>query len=326
MMAQKFQIALQGCAVLLFLLLAASPVYSGNKIVGPKQCSDSNCHQSIFDKLLNHPHETFFNEKYEEEGQKIADKMQVADHFEDEKCIRCHGTEVASNYEKLTEEEKGLFGVICETCHNPAEEWIEVHDKKGKISEAVDKGMRPTRDLYQWSIDCFNCHRGVGEDYFKAGHKIGDKFELIRYSQGDFKHWAWSKKDKEEGNLDKKTTRKIGKIWIADKAFQVQFAIERLAEASPGSEFFKKNQAILNQCHQDLKTIQNALPSANLEGLITVTGKVAADPGLAGSVTEEVKQAVKTYIEEIDKQNLTAAQLSVFPFPEEKDYVRIKKD
>ncbi len=326
MMATRILIVLQSVVVFLFLMMLASPAFAENKIVGPKQCSDSNCHSNIFDQLLKHPHETFFNEKYEEEGQKIADKMNVADHFEDEKCIRCHGTEVASNYPKLTEEEKGLFGVICETCHNPAEDWLEVHDKKGKIAEAVDKGMRPTRDLYQWSKDCFNCHRGVGEEYFAAGHKIGEKFDLIRYSQGDFKHWVWSKKDKEEGDLENKMTHKIGKIWVVDKAFHVQFAILRLAEATPGSEFFKKNQTMLQQCYKALQTIQNTLPSENLKNLIELVGKVVADPGQAGALSEPVKQAVKAYVEDFDRQPYTAAQLAVFPFPEEKDYVRIKKE
>lgn len=92
-----------------------------------------NCHKSIFDDLLFHPHETFFNEKFEEEGVKIAEKMNVKDQFEDEKCIKCHGIEVASDYPKVTEEEKGLFGIVCETCHNPAQDWVEIHDKRAKF-------------------------------------------------------------------------------------------------------------------------------------------------------------------------------------------------
>lgn len=310
---------------LIFFLFSASPVYSQNKIIGSKQCSDSNCHSKIFEHHQQHPHETFFNIKYEEDGLKIAEKMGIEDHFEDKKCITCHGAEVASEYPKITDEEKGLFGIICETCHNPAEDWIEIHDKKGKLSQAFEKGMRPTRNLYQWSVDCFNCHRGVDESYFKAGHKIGEKFDLIKYSQGDFKHWAWSKADKEKGNLDKKLKIKLGKIWLVGEVFQVQYSLERIAESAAESEFTRKNFALLKKYTKNLKKGGQALPSDNLNKVLALAGSVTSSPKSASAVIAEVKKLVKSYIHEIDQATNLASNFAGLPVPKEDSFIRIKK-
>lgn len=311
--------------LLIFIVLClffASPVYSRNKIIGPKQCSDSNCHSNIYDQHQKHPHETFFNAGYEEDGVKISEKMGVEDHFEDKKCILCHGTEVASQYPKITEEETGLFGIICETCHNPAEDWIEIHDKREKISQAVEKGMRPTRNLYQWSVDCFNCHRGVGESYFKAGHKMGEKFDLTKYSQGDFKHWDWSKADKEKGNLDKKLQVKLGKIWLAGEAFHIQYSLQRMAESSEKSEFTKKNFAMLQHSTRNLEKV--ALPSDKLNKILTLVDLVDPGPKSASAVLAEVKKLVKEYIHEIDRSTSPASDFAALPVPKEDSFIRVK--
>jgi len=312
-------------SILVLFLYFAAPAWSQNKIVGPKQCSDSNCHSNIFEHNQKHPHETFFNTRYEEDGVKIAKKMKVEDHFEDKKCIRCHGTEVASKYPKIAEEQKGLFGVICETCHNPAEDWIEIHDKKGKISAAVEKGMRPTRDLYQWSIHCFNCHRGVDENYFNAGHKMGDKFNLTRYSQGDFKHWDWSKEEKEKGDLDKKLQVKLGKIWLTGEAFQIQYSLERMAESAKISEFTKKNFALLQGSMQNLEQVSQILPSGQLTKILTLVDSVNPSPQSASAVLAKAKELIKEYIHEVDQATISPADFSALPVPNEASFIRIKK-
>jgi len=311
--------------ILIAGIFMTSPAWGANKIIGPKQCSDSNCHKNVFDKLLFHPHETFFNEKYEKEGTKIAEKMNVKDHFEDQKCIKCHGVEVASTYPKVTEEEKGLFGIICETCHNPAEDWVELHDKKGKVPEAVQKGMRDTRNFYAWSKDCFSCHRGAKEEYFKAGHRLGEKFDLVQYSQGDFKHWVWSKEDKASGNLEDKLKIKTGKIWVAGEAFQVLFSTMRISEASGKGEYSEKNLDLLKKALANLQNVVKAIPAGNLDKLIAAALKVNADPGSAKGVLEEIKTLTQAYVNEIDASPLPSAKFASFPIPVESSYMRNKK-
>jgi hypothetical protein len=325
MMRRIFILSRNLLTVLVLFMFFASPVCSQNKIIGSKQCSDSNCHSKIFDHHQKHPHETFFNTRYEEDGLKIAKKMGIEDHFEDEKCITCHGTEVASEYTNITEEEKGLFGIICETCHNPAEDWVEIHDKKGKISQAVSKGMRPTRNLYQWSVDCFNCHRGVGESYFKAGHKMGDKFDLTKYSQGDFKHWDWSKADKEKGDLDKKLQVKLGKIWLVGEVFQIQYSLQRMADSAAESEFTRKNFALLTKSAQSLKKGSQTLPLENLNKILSLVDSVNPDPKSASKVLAEVKKLAKDYIHQIDQSASPPSDFSALPVPKEDSFIRIKK-
>ncbi|QPJ64570.1 MAG: hypothetical protein G3M78_03835 [Candidatus Nitrohelix vancouverensis] len=316
---------LQMSLIVCLSLLVSASAFAQNKVIGPKQCSDSNCHKSIFDDLLFHPHETFFNEKFEEEGVKIAEKMNVKDQFEDEKCIKCHGIEVASDYPKVTEEEKGLFGIVCETCHNPAQDWVEIHDKKGKVPEAIKAGMRDTRNFYAWSKDCFRCHRGAKEDFYKAGHRLGEKFDLVKYSQGDFKHWVWSKEQEASGNLDAKLTQKIGKIWVAGEALQVEASIMRISEASGKGEYTEKNAALLSKAVENLKKVAGVIPSDKLSKLIAVGGKVNADPASAKAVAKEINATTVAFVNELDAADIAADKFASFPIPDKSTYIRNKK-
>ncbi|MBI4384994.1 MAG: hypothetical protein HY579_13300 [Nitrospinae bacterium] len=275
--------------------------------------------------MLFHPHESFFNKDFEEKGKKIAQKMNVKDHFDDKKCAQCHTTLVDSKYPKVPDEEKGLFGIICETCHNPAEDWVELHDKKGKVEEAVKNGMRNTRNLYAWAKDCFACHRGAKEEYFKAGHRPGDKFDLIKYSQGDFKHWVWSKKEKEEGNLDAKLMEKLGKIWITGEVFQAQTSAMRISEASGSGEFTSKNHAMLVAALKNLEVVEKSIPSDNLRKIIDAGKKVTPDPATAKAVVEEIKKLANSYVGDLDKSPIGAGKISAFPIPGENEYIRKKK-
>lgn len=324
-MRQKTFIALTLFTLLVSSMAITRSAFAANKVIGSKQCSDSNCHKSIFDQMLFHPHETFFNKDFEEKGKKTAKKMNVKDHFEDKKCTQCHTTLVDSKYPKVPDEEKGLFGIVCETCHNPAEDWVELHDKKGKVEEAIKKGMRDTKSLYAWAKDCFACHRGAKEEYFKAEHRLGDKFDLIKYSQGDFKHWVWSKKEKEGGNLDAKLKQKLGKIWVTGEVFQVQTSAIRISEASGSGEYTSKNHAMLANALKNLETVAKTLPSDSLKKIIDAGKKVTPDPASAKAVVEELKTLANAYIDELDKAQIAPDKMAAFPIPAESEYIRKKK-
>lgn len=106
-------------------------------------------------------------------------------------CMRCHYT--------VGPERKAVAGVSCESCHGPARDWINVHNKWGdgarqraqetpparatRIAASRQAGMlRPSTDIYGVTANCFECHTVPSEALVnKGGHSTGTAgFDLVK--------------------------------------------------------------------------------------------------------------------------------------------------
>jgi len=85
-------------------------------------------------------------------------------------CARCHAT-VVNGYAD--------YGVSCESCHGPAQNYLEPHKEEGNRPAAIAAGLW---DIYGkpevWGAVCMNCHVLSNQALIAAGHPSGADFDL----------------------------------------------------------------------------------------------------------------------------------------------------
>lgn len=166
-------------------------------IVGPGDCED--CHEAEVAALEASWHWKGFSSILgNEQGREIAKAMGIAKPKEDWRCLRCHATPGLKK-ETLT----ALGGVSCESCHGPAEAWMDLHDDYGdgekeeesaqhaaeRIAATVKAGMRRPDRVHELASACFDCHVVDDRKLVEEGeHPTGEGFELLSWSQGEVRH------------------------------------------------------------------------------------------------------------------------------------------
>src|SRR5688500_17654720 len=149
---------------------------------GDRPCGE--CHTSEWGVWKNTKHAKTFDELHRNEN--AQDTMKAMDLRSPKRaealCMRCHYT--------VGPERKAIAGVSCESCHGPARDWVNVHNKwagakdkrsetpagrEQRIAESRAAGMlRPSADIYGVTANCFECHTVPSEELVnRGGHSTG---------------------------------------------------------------------------------------------------------------------------------------------------------
>jgi hypothetical protein len=158
----------------------------------------------------------------------------------DQLCLRCH----AMNAENGPQRDSFVrdFGVGCESCHGPAQQWLGLHyarDWKTKSAEEkLALGFRPLTSLEERAKLCASCHVGnrdkeVNHDLLAAGHPRLN-FELGAFQALMPKHW------REEGENSRPDFE--ARAWVIGQLASAQAALELLeqrarSQSQPWPEF-----------------------------------------------------------------------------------------
>jgi hypothetical protein len=208
------------------------------KYTGTGSCAASSCHGAK--KPATKPgdpddtytvwatkdkHNKAFTTLQKKESVAIAQKLKIAKATESDKCTGCHALHVTK--EQLTAKAKYDIadGVSCDSCHGPAEKWLEGHDKGEKAwghAKSVSMGMYDTKDVLKRAELCVSCHLAIEADMVAAGHPTMI-FELDSFSQNQPPHW----KDQKEwfGPL----------AWSTGQAVALREAAQQLATRAKGN-------------------------------------------------------------------------------------------
>jgi len=225
------------------------------KYTGAGSCSAAKCHGSASAKragatLTNEytvwvtkdkKHNGAFNVLFEKESKDILKKYDGgADPSKSDKCLTCHTTGDATRYnmglDYVAYKDKSLqgpkfdmeAGVSCESCHGPAEKWIQDHAKKGWTDQMRGKhksrkalfaatGLWDTKQIMMRADNCVSCHLRIDSKMIEAGHPtLG--FELAFYSNEMPPHWT----DKDAWFT--------GSAWVAGQAAVLREALNQLAD------------------------------------------------------------------------------------------------
>jgi uncharacterized protein (DUF2147 family) len=175
-----------------------------HKYTGTGSCAASNCHGAKKPAAKpGDPDDTYtiwaakdkHNKAYttltNKKSADIVAKMKLPKATDTEKCTGCHALKLSK--EQLTQRAKYdvADGVSCDSCHGPAEKWLEGHDKGEKAwphAKSVSMGMYDTKDVLKRAELCVSCHLAIEAEMITAGHP-SMIFELDSFSASQPPHW-----------------------------------------------------------------------------------------------------------------------------------------
>lgn len=308
-----------GASLVLTLILA--PQFTSNvlaadqasfKYTGAGSCSAAKCHGSASDKrsgatLTNEytvwaskdKHNSAFKILFENEAKEILKKYDGGtDPSKSDKCLTCHTTGDATRYnmglDYVAYKDKSFQGpkfdveggVSCESCHGPAEKWIQDHSKEGWTDEMRAKyktskalfaatGLWDTKEIMMRADNCVSCHLRIDSKMIDAGHPtLG--FELAFYSNEMPPHW----KDKDAWFT--------GTAWVAGQAATLREALDQLADyAGKGAGGDLITEAA-DRARTNALLLRHGLPSA-ADTLNKLAADIAAAGGDKGKLTAVAK-------------------------------------
>lgn len=175
------------------------------RVEGHDKCID--CHKPAVRAWLASKHATraFDLLRTSPTSREYAEKLGIrpADIARKSLCIHCHATPRVDQAGRVT-----VFGgVSCESCHNAsggANGWLNRHAVYGprgtrraqesdshyeaRVAACKSAGQLRSDNLYQLAKRCFECHVIGDEKLAEAGHKHGDRFELVTRMLGEVRH------------------------------------------------------------------------------------------------------------------------------------------
>lgn len=205
---------------LLVALASAAPAYAQKyQYLGRAKCV--NCHDHDNEKLWSEkkdgpPPNNHLNALKQMESPKskaFADAIGVKDVYDlGSSCVRCHATVVKGDVSG---------GITCESCHGAGSGYLEPHQKKDALAQAVALGMYDfVKKPMNWAGFCMTCHVMDDGRLIAAKHPSGDDFDLgAKFGVVATGHW--------------KSTYDKAQITAAGKAAAAPLAAKRKGGAAP---------------------------------------------------------------------------------------------
>jgi hypothetical protein len=274
------------------LALRVTPKYDlpkNVKFTGMSSCAAASCHGSHSGEVpntligtehrfwvANDPHWKAYRVLFNEVSTRMAKALNHRDPsgkpipaHEDTVCLRCHGLNATKTertnytfvekepYEKLVADASLADGVSCESCHGPAEKWLDTHYQAGfkELSREVKAnkyGLYPTKDLNFRVQMCASCHIGhtagedVNHDLYAAGHpRLA--WEYTMHDTKYPKHFT----EKAYGTDFQARAWAIGQI--ASLRSAIQLTLHRAEESSKSTPWPEFSEYSCFSCHRSLE-------------------------------------------------------------------------
>lgn len=166
------------------------------------------CHNGFGDKgsarseyttwVMHDQHAKAYEVLFSDRSQRMAKSLGIGSAEKADLCLNCHAMHIPSsqrppNYLSLVSD-----GVSCESCHGPAEKWLDKHYRPEWKGKRDALGMWRTDDLTTRAKICADCHvgspgRDVNHAMFAAGHPPLPPIDIATFSRNQPQHWRDSK-------------------------------------------------------------------------------------------------------------------------------------
>jgi hypothetical protein len=239
--------------------------------VGAGSCAAAACHNGNFahggtgseytNWITRDPHAKAYEVLFADAAKGMQKHLKSpAPAHEDRRCLQCH---VAPGYDAA--KHPSYFptdGVSCESCHGPAQKWLNLHhlDAWQSLDRAAKKalGMNDTRSLSGRAQACTPCHVGtagadVDHDLIAAGHPRLH-FEFAAFHSYLPRHWP-DAKDRDPAQSERGHADFEARAWLVGQLATAHAALRLLADRAgdnekPWPEFAEFDCA---SCHHDLQ-------------------------------------------------------------------------
>jgi len=269
-MMRLIRAGLNGIAIATGLLAIGSvvaqplPYQSPHETLGTVTCASSLCHGAIKlwkdSPVLQNEYITWsrtdkhtraYNVLLNARSQKIAKNLGLKQPAHEAKiCLDCHAHNIPE--ERRGERFKIADGIVCESCHGPAEKWIKPHvnpvsDPAKHHAFNVENGLYDTADATSRAKLCLSCHFGnkdklVTHRIMGAGHPRMS-FELDTFTEIAPKHFVI---DKDYG--ERKRIWEGVKTWAVGQALAVADTMDILVDEKLGRDGLFP-ELVLFDCH-----------------------------------------------------------------------------
>ncbi|HZZ90942.1 MAG TPA: multiheme c-type cytochrome [Usitatibacter sp.] len=236
--------------------------------LGVVNCASSLCHGSISpwkdSNVLQNEYVTWsrvdkhstraYQVLLEERSQRIARNLGLAEPAHKAKlCLDCHAENPPPSLrgERFHTEE----GIGCESCHGPAEHWIEAHVAAGATHAGnVKHGLYPTNEPVAQARLCLSCHFG-NKDKFVTHRMMGAghprmSFELDTFAQTEPAHFVvdddWRKR---KGDWD------AARVWAIGQAIAARELLDVLLDPKRSHDGLFPELVVFdcNACHHSMR-------------------------------------------------------------------------
>lgn len=258
------------------LLVPALGFASDAHNVGPKECNE--CHEAEYGVWKETPHfESYKKIHKSKDAKKILKALDLKSMKKAQECALCHYTMISK---KAGKKPKAKAGPSCESCHNPASVWMDIHNDFGgpdlkaedetpehkikRLADAEAANMIASRMVYDIASSCMRCHGLANPDLeastlakmLDAGHPINDDFEIVSYSQGSLRHRFTPPDVTTNNKLDPAGT---ARLFIGGQAAALVSA-HRVMNKTDNADFKAAQKKRLDTATRNLKAVAAALP------------------------------------------------------------------
>jgi hypothetical protein len=238
------------------------------QFVGAGSCAASACHNGHIVNgnagseyatwITRDGHAKAYEVLFEERSKLIQKHLRSrAPAHEEQRCLNCH---VAPNLEPSFITKAPYFktdGVSCESCHGPAEKWLNVHQLPAWRSLNAEakkiQGMNDTQSLLGRARLCVQCHvgapgRDVDHDLIAAGHPRLN-FEFAAFHAHMPRHWPDAKDRAGRPDFEARAWA-IGQLATAHAALEL--LAHRAGDAGKPWPEFAEHDCLA--CHHNLRS------------------------------------------------------------------------
>ncbi len=245
--------------------------------VGPKECNE--CHEAEYGVWKGTPHFKSYKSVHKsKDAKKILKAIGAKSMKRANECTLCHYSKIQKGPSKKA---KAKAGPSCESCHNPASKWMDIHNDYGgpdtkasdeapahkakRLADAEAAGMIASRMVYRVSSSCMRCHGLANPDLsadtlgkmLEAGHPIETDFEVVKYSQGELRHRFVPPDVTTNNKLDAAGT---ARLFIGGQAAAFVSA-SKVLDKSNNAKFKKAQQKRLDTARKNLNAVAGKLPA-----------------------------------------------------------------
>ncbi|MEX0893228.1 MAG: multiheme c-type cytochrome [Gemmatimonadota bacterium] len=207
-------------------------------------------------------------------------------------CMRCHYT--------VGPDRKAVAGVSCESCHGPAQGWLNVHNKlpssgdesaaarEQRIAAAAAEGMLPpSADIYAVVANCFECHTVPQEELVNRGeHRTGttdfDLVARVEQVRHNFLHGT-------EGVNRELTPERNRMMFVTGRILAYEYALRGLAGATAEGRYARSMERAAQGAYRALEEVATVASVPAVEEVLR-TGK---DLRLVASNRAELETAAE---------------------------------
>ncbi|MBT3584791.1 MAG: hypothetical protein HN509_07780 [Halobacteriovoraceae bacterium] len=281
--------------------VSATPGQDFSKVVAPSACMA--CHQREAKVWQNTKHNALFKKFHKRKnGKKIAKRLGIKRIKRAPLCLSCHYT--------ANERKRIVAGVSCESCHNPAQDWMGVHNlfggngtkagesagqKAKRIRIAEKAGMAHPSNIYNVAKNCFTCHSIQEEKLVEVGgHKQGWAFELVTFTQGEVRHNFVN--NKHHSNKEASPARKR-QMYIVGRLLDLEMGLRGVAKVTARSKYAVKLAKRTKKALGHIKLILAAAPkSSSLSTAYQIGRKVQLRPNNSAKLIAAAEKIAKINI------------------------------